>query len=202
MKKLHIYLLAIVLISLGVSSINPYERLTWFLEVFPAIIGIIVLAITYKKFKFTDLVYILIAIEMIILIVGGYYTYARMPLFDMLSDYFNLGRNYYDRLGHLAQGFIPAMIIREMLIRFKIVNGKKWTNFITVSMCLALSATYELFEFGVAKAIGQSADEFLGSQGDIWDTQWDMFCALIGSTISILSLSKRQDKEIAEINKP
>ena len=167
----------------------------------PAIIGLVILGATYRKFRFTDLVYILIAVEMMILIVGGYYTYARMPLFDMIRDYFGLARNYYDRLGHLAQGFIPAMIIREIIVRFKIVNGKKWTAFMVISLCLALSATYELFEFGVAKAIGQSADEFLGTQGDMWDTQWDMLCALIGAAVSVMLLSKEQDREIEKLSK-
>ena len=201
MKKLHIFLLAVIIISLIISGIDPYERLTWFLEVSPAIIGLVILGATYRKFRFTDLVYILIAVEMMILIVGGYYTYARMPLFDMIRDYFGLARNYYDRLGHLAQGFIPAMIIREIIVRFKIVNGKKWTAFMVISLCLALSATYELFEFGVAKAIGQSADEFLGTQGDMWDTQWDMLCALIGAAASVMLLSKEQDREIEKLSK-
>lgn len=192
--------MAVIIISLIISGIDPYERLTWFLEVSPAIIGLVILGATYRKFRFTDLVYILIAVEMMILIVGGYYTYARMPLFDMIRDYFGLARNYYDRLGHLAQGFIPAMIIREIIVRFKIVNGRKWTAFMVISLCLALSATYELFEFGVAKAIGQSADEFLGTQGDMWDTQWDMLCALIGAAVSVMLLSKEQDREIEKLD--
>lgn len=201
MKKLHILLLVIVITALCISAINPYEKLTWLLEVAPAIIGILILGATYKKFKFTNLTYTLIAVEMLILIIGGHYTYAKVPLFDILKDELGLSRNYYDRIGHLAQGFIPAMIIREILIRFNVVNGRKWIQFIVISLCLALSATYELLEFAVAKAIGQSAEAFLGTQGDVWDTQWDMLCAFIGASLSVYLLSKRQDKEIISIEK-
>lgn len=177
-----------------ISGINPHDRFTWVLEVLPAIIGVMVLIFTYNKFIFTKLVYILIWIHAFILIVGGHYTYAEMPLFNWIRDVFNLSRNYYDRLGHFAQGFIPAMIIREILIRNKIAKNKAWTNFITVSICLAISASYEIIEFVVAVITGESAAAFLGTQGDVWDTQWDMVFALVGSIFSVSVLSKYHNK--------
>lgn len=181
------------------SGIKPYDRFTWFLEVFPVILGSVVFMITYKKFTFTSFVYVLIWIHACILIIGGHYTYANMPLFDWIQEIFDLNRNYYDRLGHLAQGFIPTIVIREYLIRNKIITNKGWINFIVICMCLAISATYELVEFVVAKLTGESATAFLGTQGDIWDTQWDMLCALIGSILSILTLSKYHDKQLKKL---
>ena len=193
-KHFHLTLLISLFMILIISGINPHDRFTWVLEVLPAIIGVTVLIFTYNKFIFTKLVYILIWIHAVILIVGGHYTYAEMPLFNWIRDVFNLSRNYYDRLGHFAQGFIPAMIIREILIRNKIVNNKAWTNFITVSICLAISASYEIIEFFVAVITGESAAAFLGTQGDVWDTQWDMVFALIGSIFSVSVLSKYHNK--------
>lgn len=193
-KQFHLTLLISLFIILIISRINPYDRFTWLLEVLPAIIGVIVLIFTYNKFRFTKLVYILIWIHEVILIIGGHYTYAEMPLFNWVRDTFELSRNYYDRLGHFVQGFIPAMVIREILIRNKIVKNKAWTNFITVSICLAISASYEIIEFAVAVITGESAAAFLGTQGDVWDTQWDMVFALVGSIFSVSILGKYHNK--------
>lgn len=195
-KTLHLFLINSILIILIWSGINPFDKFTWILEVLPAIIGGFVLIIIYPKFKFTNLVYILIWVHAIILIVGGHYTYAEMPLFNVIRDVFNLNRNYYDRLGHFAQGFIPAIITREILIRNNIVTKKKWLEFIIVCICLAISASYELIEFAVAEFTGTAAEAFLGTQGDIWDTQWDMLFALIGSIVAILTLSKYHNKQL------
>lgn len=195
-KTLHLFLINSILIILIWSGINPFDKFTWILEVLPAIIGGFVLIIIYPKFKFTNLVYILIWVHAIILIVGGHYTYAEMPLFNVIRDVFNLNRNYYDRLGHFAQGFIPAIIAREILIRNNIVTKKKWLEFIIVCICLAISASYELIEFAVAEFTGTAAEAFLGTQGNIWDTQWDMLFALIGSIVAILTLSKYHNKQL------
>lgn len=189
-KKVHLMLLISIIIILIISGINPYDRFTWFLEVFPAIIGITALVLTYNKFMFTNLVYILVWFHAVILIVGGHYTYAEMPLFNWIKDAFELSRNYYDRLGHFAQGFIPAIVIREIFIKNKIVKNNAWVNFITISICLAISASYEIVEFAVARITGESATAFLGTQGDVWDTQWDMVLALLGSIFSVLTLGK------------
>ncbi|MFL0164327.1 DUF2238 domain-containing protein [Candidatus Clostridium helianthi] len=189
-KNFHLILLISISAILVVSGINPHDRFTWVLEVLPAVIGVMVLITTYNKFVFTNLTYTLIWIHAVILIVGGRYTYAEMPLFNWLRDTFDLSRNYYDRLGHFAQGFIPAIIIREIFIRNKIAKNIAWTNFITISICLAISASYEIIEFIVALITGESATAFLGTQGDIWDTQWDMIFALLGSIVSVLTLGK------------
>lgn len=199
-RYLHLTLLFVVLLVLLWSGINPHDRFTWFLEVMPAIIGIIILLLTYSRFRFSNLVYFLIAIHMIILMVGGHYTYAEVPLFNWIRDTFDLSRNHYDRIGHLAQGFIPAMISREILLRLSPLKRGKLLNFIIVCICLAISASYELIEFLVSVGTGTAAEAFLGTQGDIWDTQWDMLMALIGSVLALLSMSYLQDKSMNEQN--
>ena len=166
------------------SAIRPHDVFTWFLEVFPIFIALPILFFTYKKFPLSNLIYGLILTHAIILMVGGHYTYAEVPLFNWLRDTFDLGRNYYDRVGHFAQGFVPAMVAREILLRKNIVKGDKWLFFIVCAICLAISACYEFIEWWVALASGQGAEAFLGTQGDIWDTQWDMFLALIGSIVA------------------
>ncbi|MHC1717941.1 MAG: DUF2238 domain-containing protein [Acidaminococcaceae bacterium] len=191
-------LLGTILIILIWSVINPYDLFTWFLEVLPVLIGIIVLFYIYPRFRFSNFVYTLLWLHAIILIVGGHYTYAEMPLFNWLRDSFDLGRNYYDRVGHFAQGFVPAMVTREVLLRRTPLKHGKWLNFITVSICLALSAAYELFEFATAKLMGATADSFLGSQGDVWDAQWDMTFALIGAIVALVLLSKFHDQALYE----
>ncbi|CAI3621762.1 DUF2238 domain-containing protein [Clostridium neonatale] len=198
--KFHLILLAILLSILIWSVINPKDLFTWFLEVLPVLIGAMVLIYIYPKYKFSNFVYVLITIEAIILIVGGHYTYAEMPVFNWVRDTFGLSRNYYDRLGHFAQGFIPAIIAREVLIRNEVISKKKYLFFIVICICLAISASYELIEFGVAKFTGNSAEAFLGTQGDIWDTQWDMLMALIGSITSLSLLSTYHDKKLNQLN--
>ena len=181
------------------SGINPKDYFTWILEVFPALIGFIILALTYNKFRLTPLADFLILIHCIILMVGGHYTYAEVPLFNWIRDFFSLGRNNYDKLGHLAQGFIPAIVAREILLRLKVVAGKGWLAFIVVCICLAISAFYELVEWWTALLSGASAEAFLGTQGYIWDTQSDMALALVGSVLALLLLSKLHDTQLLNI---
>lgn len=178
------------------SGINPHDNFTWFLEVVPALVGFVVLAITRKSFPLTPLLYMLILIHSIILMVGGHYTYAEVPLFDWIRDALNQSRNNYDKLGHFAQGFVPVMIAREIFIRKKIINGKVWLGFLSICFALAFSAFYELIEWWVALASGEDAEAFLGTQGYIWDTQSDMAVALIGAIIAILALSRWHDNLI------
>jgi len=193
---LPVRLLLAGLLVLAWSAINPHDYFTWFLEVSPAILGTAVLAATYRRFRFTNLVYTLVFIHAVILMVGGHYTYEKMPLFNWLRDTFGLARNYYDRLGHIAQGFIPAMIVRELLLRTSPLRPGKWLFVITVCICLAISAGYEFFEWWVAVGTGEKADAFLATQGDPWDTQWDMFLCLCGAVASLLLLSRLQDRQM------
>lgn len=180
------------------SGINPKDYLTWSLEVLPAVLGAVLLASTYRSFRLTSLLYVLILLHCIVLIVGGHYTYAEVPLFDGL---FGAQRNNYDKLGHFFQGFVPALIAREILIRKRVVNGKWWLNLFVVSIALAFSAFYELIEWWVALLSGEGADAFLGTQGYIWDTQSDMAMALIGAVCALILLSKYHDKQITDIVK-
>jgi len=172
--KLNVFYLVSFLAILIWSGIAPYDRFTWYLEVAPAVAGLLALAAVYRRFCFTRLVYLLCWIHAIILVVGGHYTYARMPLFDWLSQAWDLGRNHYDKLGHLAQGFIPAMVAREVLIRNRVVGRRGWLAVIVTALCLAMSALYELIEWWVAELTGTAAEDFLGTQGYVWDTQSDM----------------------------
>ena len=196
----YLYSLLIIFgVVLGWSAINPHDYFTWMLEVFPGVIGLIVLIVTFKKFRFTDLVYTLILIHSCILFVGGHYTYAEVPFFDWIRDVFHQTRNNYDKVGHLAQGFVPALIIRELFIRKLVVNKKAWLSFIIVSICMAISVTYEFIEWFVSIATGSSGDSFLGTQGYIWDTQSDMLYATIGAVLGLLILSRYQDTQIKKI---
>lgn len=181
------------------SGIAPHDYFTWFLEVAPALLGFLILAVTYRRFRLTTLAYILILLHCIILMVGGHYTYAEVPLFDWISDVWDLGRNNYDKVGHLAQGFIPAVVAREILIRTNAVRRGFWLNLFVVSFCLAVSALYELVEWGVATLTGESAEAFLGTQGYIWDTQSDMLLALIGAVLALLLLSTLHDRQIEHL---
>ncbi|MCD4655829.1 DUF2238 domain-containing protein [bacterium] len=178
------------------SGIDPKDQFTWFLEVLPAIIGFIVLTGTYKSFRLTTLTYTLILIHCIILMIGGHYTYAEVPLFNTLKDMFDLSRNNYDKVGHLAQGFIPALIARELVVRKNVFNSKSWRAFFVTCFCLAFSAFYELIEWWVALGAGAESEDFLGTQGYIWDTQSDMALALVGAILGLLLLSRWQDKQI------
>ena len=168
------------------SVINPKEVFTCFLEIIPAIIGVLVLAFTFNKFRFTNFTYFLILIHCIILFIGGHYTYAEVPFFDFIKEVFHQSRNNYDKVGHFAQGLVPAMIIRELFIRKNVISNKSFFNFIIVSICLAISADYEWIEWFVSIASGDEGDAFLGTQGDIWDTQSDMLFATIGAIIGLI----------------
>ena len=181
------------------SAIDPKDYFTWFLEVLPAIIGLILLAITEKSFPLTPLLYTLILIHCVILMVGGHFTYAEVPLFDTLKDVFNWNRNNYDKVGHFAQGFVPAIITREILIRKNIIAFDSWRNFIIISICLAVSAFYELIEWLVAISSDQAAEAFLGTQGYVWDTQTDMFMALIGAVVALMTLSKTHNEQLEKL---
>jgi putative membrane protein len=178
------------------SAIHPKEYFTWFLEVFPALIGFIILVLSRKSFPLTPLLYWLILFHSIVLMIGGHYTYAEEPLFDWLKDTFDLSRNNYDKVGHFTQGFVPAIIARELFIRKNIVNGLWWRRYLVVSVCLAFSAFYELIEWAVAVLSGDDAVAFLGTQGYIWDTQSDMGWALFGSITALIVLSHLHDKQI------
>ena len=183
------------------SAINPKDLFTWFLEVFPAMIAFVVLAITYKKFRLTPLVYTLILIHCIILMIGGHYTYAQVPAFDFIKEILDQERNDYDKLGHLAQGFIPAMIAREIIIRKNIISIEAWRNFFIVCFCLAFSAFYELIEWWIAVLSNEASNDFLGTQGYIWDTQSDMAWALLGAIIALIFLRKLHTKQLLNIKK-
>jgi putative membrane protein len=198
-KRLHLVLLAIGVAVLAWSGYRPHDYFVWMLEVLPAVIAGGVLVALYPRFRFTDLVYVLILIHAIILMVGGHYTYSEMPLFNWLRDEFALARNYYDRVGHVAQGFVPAMIAREVLIRNRAVNGRGWLFLIVCCVALAISACYEFFEWWVAVASGTAADSFLATQGDVWDTQWDMFLALCGAIAAQLLLNRWHDRQLAAL---
>lgn len=181
------------------SLINPSEYFTAFLEVLPGVLGIIILMASFKKFRFSDFTYFLIMLHCIILFVGGHYTYAEVPLFDWLKDVMGSERNNYDKLGHFAQGLVPAMIIREIFLRKEVVAKKSYLNLIIVLMCLGISATYELIEWFVSVMTGDGGDAFLGTQGYVWDTQSDMLFAGIGALFGIFVLKNFQDKSIAKI---
>jgi putative membrane protein len=176
------------------SLIRPFDLFSWFFGVSPAVAGVSVLVLSYKRFRFTNLVYLLIWVHAVILIVGGHYSYSRVPLFNWLRDTFEFSRNHYDRLGHFAQGFVPAMIAREILIRKSPVKAGKWLFLIVISFCLAISASWELYEWATAVVAGLSIDRVLNPQGDIWDTQWDMFWALAGAVISLVVLSRLHNR--------
>jgi putative membrane protein len=195
----HLALLAIVVAVILWSGWRPYDRLTWWLEASPGLAGLIILARTYRRFRFTTLCYALIALHICVLCVGGHYTYARVPLFNWLQPIFGWQRNHYDRLGHLMQGFVPAIIAREVLIRFEVLKRKKWLTFLVLSICLGISALYELIEWWTALASGAAAIDFLGTQGDVWDTQSDMFCALIGVICARLFLSAVHNRAIQKL---
>jgi putative membrane protein len=191
-----IFLLVSLIAILVWSGIGPYDRFTWWLEVAPVLIAVPILIYVYPRFRFTRLTYTLIWLHAIILMVGGHYTYARVPLGFWVEQAFDLGRNHYDRLGHFIQGFVPAMVAREILIRKSPLKGSRWLPFLVVCFCLAFSAFYELIEFWTALASGEGATDFLGTQGDVWDTQWDMQLALIGAITALVLLSQVQDREL------
>jgi putative membrane protein len=192
-----------LLISAGAvliwSGIAPRDRFTWFLEVAPVLIGAPILVALRKRFRLSRLVYTLLWIHAIILMVGGKYTYAEVPFGFWLQDALGFSRNHYDRIGHFAQGFVPAMLAREVLIRRSPLGGSRWLPVLVVCFCLAFSALYELIEFWTALATGEAAEAFLGTQGDVWDTQWDMQMALIGAVAALTTLSGLHDRQLARL---
>ena len=195
-KRSHLCILTLVLMCLVWSAIRPHDYFTWFLEVLPVFIGARAVLPTYYSFRLTTLLYVLLAIHACILMIGGHFTYAEVPLFDWIRDTFHLARNHYDRVGHFAQGFVPFILTREILIRRSPLRQGKWLNFLSIAVCLAFSAFYELIEWGTAVATGEAATAFLGTQGDPWDTQWDMFMALLGACVSLVTLSRMHDKAL------
>ncbi len=192
-------LLLSLVVLLGLSGIHPHDYFTWVLEVFPILIGVPILVWVYPRFRFTRLVYTLLWLHAIILMVGGHYTYAQVPLGFWMEHAFGFARNHYDRIGHFAQGFIPALLAREIFIRTSPLRWSRWLPSVVVCFCLAFSAFYELIEFWTALASGSAATDFLGTQGDPWDTQWDMQLALIGAIVSLLTLSRVHDRQLAGI---
>ncbi len=201
-KKEQITLLLLVVTGLVFSGIEPKESFTWFLEVVPVMIALPLLILTVRRFPLTPLVYWLIAIHAIILMIGGHYTYAEVPVGFWVQDWLELSRNPYDRLGHLAQGFVPAVVAREILLRRSPLVVGKWLFFLVVCICLAISAFYEFIEWWVAVAEGGAADAFLGTQGDVWDTQWDMFTAFSGAIAAQLLLAKQHDRALSRLLYP
>lgn len=196
LEKLHAWLLGSYALVFAWSLYHPRDYFTWFLEVLPGLIGLSILAYTYNRFRFSNMVYVVIWIHCIILTIGAKYTYAEVPLFNWIRDEFGLMRNNYDKVGHFYQGFGPALIMREMFLRLNIVKRGKWMVALIILSLLGLAAIYELIEWWVAVAIGQSADAFIGAQGYEWDTQSDMFMCLLGSLVSLGFLAKWHDRAL------
>ena len=195
----HYILILLFFIGLVWSGIHPHDYFTWLLEVFPALIGLMILILTFKKFQFTFLTYSMILFHSTVLFIGGHYTYAEVPLFDWVQELFHQTRNNYDKVGHFTQGFVPAIIARELFLRLEIIKLKKWTSFFVVCVCATISMFYEFLEWFVAVFSGQSSDAFLGTQGYVWDTQSDMLYATIGAISMVLFLSKYHDKQIRNL---
>jgi len=191
-------LLIVFILALAWSAVRPHDYFTWWLEVFPALIGVVLLIATARRFPLTPLLYILLFLHALILIVGGHYTYAEVPLGFWMQRAFGFTRNHYDRIGHFAQGFVPAIIAREILIRRDVTRKRGWLFLIVVAICLAISALYEVFEWQIAIASGSKGDAFLGTQGDVWDTQQDMATALIGAVTASLLLGPLHDRQLAQ----
>jgi putative membrane protein len=189
----------VAIAGLAVSAWAPQDRMTWFLETVWVIVGLPVIALTWRRLPLTGLLCGLLAAHALVLSLGGHYTYAEVPLGDWVRDTFGLARNPYDRFGHLMQGFVPAILVRELLSRTSPLRGSRWLAPLTVCACLAFSAVFEMFEWAAAVIGGHAADAFLGTQGDVWDTQWDMFCALIGATVALLVLSRAHDRQLSRL---
>jgi len=189
-----------LLLLLAYSGWHPYDRITWIMEVLPILIALPIMWVSYRKFPLTDLLYVCIFLHAVVLIAGGAYSYARVPLGFQIADLFHLTRNPYDKIGHLFQGFVPALVAREIFIRRECVRGKKMISFLAICVVMMISASYELIEWGAAVALGQGADEFLGTQGDPWDMQSDMLFALIGAVIALVFFSRFHDRQIKRLS--
>ncbi len=194
-------LLGLTVLALLVSAIRPADWATWALEVLPVLLALPLLLMTYKTFALTPLLYRLIFLHALILILGGHYTYAQVPLGFWMQDCFDFQRNHYDRIAHFFQGFEPAILAREILIRKNVLPRGAWLNLFVLSVCLAFSACYEFVEWGVALLSAQAAESFLGTQGDVWDTQWDMFMCVIGASCALLFLSRLHDRPLRELTR-
>ncbi len=195
----HLILLGTFFLGLIWSGVRPHDYLTWSLEVAPAVVAAVILVFTYDSFRFTTLAYFIIWLHAWVLLVGGHYTYAEEPLFNWIRDHYGLSRNYYDRVGHFFQGFGPAVVAREILIRKTPLRRGGWLFFLVACVCLAVSAFYEFIEWWVAVASGTAADAFLATQGDVWDTQWDMFMSFIGTFISQVTLRGAHDRALERL---
>jgi putative membrane protein len=198
-RSLHLTLWGLLVVVLSWSLIGCHDYFTWWMEAFPFFIGTALLLAVYDRFRFTRLVCYLMFFHAIVLIVGAHYTYAEVPAGHWVKNLLGISRNPYDRLGHFMQGLVPAMVSREILIRNRVVKSRGWLNFIVISICLAFSALYELLEWQTAVWTGEAAESFLGTQGDVWDTQWDMALALIGASTALLALSRPHDKQLEQI---
>ena len=199
-QRLKLAVAAVLLLGLlALSGAHPYDRLTWLLEVLPIIMVLPLLWFTRTRYPLTALLYVAIFLHAVVLMTGGAYTYARVPLGFYLADVLDLSRNPYDKIGHFFQGLVPALAVREILLRGAYVRGRRMLAFIVVCVVLAISATYELIEWGAALALGQGADEFLGTQGDVWDTQSDMFCALLGAITALLVFARLHDRQLQNL---
>ena len=192
-------LVALVLVVFVLSGIRPHDRFTWFMEVFPVLLGLPAVLLTHRRFPLTSLLWVLLAIHACILMLGGKYTYAEVPIGNWVRDTFGLARNHYDRVGHFAQGFVPAILAREILWRRSPLRGSRWLPFVVASICLAFSACYEFLEWWTALVTGEGATAFLGTQGDPWDTQWDMFLALVGAVTALLTLSAVHERQLFDL---
>lgn len=198
-RNYYLFIWLLVFFSVFIwSAINPHDYIIWFLEVLPAVAGFMIILFTYRRFRLTDMLYWLILLHAVILMIGGHYTYAEVPLFNLIRDKYELSRNHYDKVGHFAQGFIPAIIAREILIRASPLKPGKWLFFIVICICLAISAVYELIEWWVAVVSETAADAFLGTQGYVWDTQSDMALALLGALIALVFLGKYHDRQLSK----
>ncbi len=192
----HFCLLGLVLLVFGWSGWRPHDRLTWWLETAPTIAGVLLLLATYRRFTFTTFTYFFIALHMVLLCIGGHHTYAREPFFGWLQTEFDLARNHFDRLGHFVQGFVPALVARELFLRLGVLQRERWQPFLIVCICAAISAVYELIEWAAAELSGSAAVEFLATQGDVWDTQKDMGLAIIGAVSALALLARWQDRAL------
>jgi putative membrane protein len=195
-RTLPTVLVAMVIAGMALSAWRPHDPTTWLLETVWVLVGLPLVVLTRRRFPLTNLLCCLLAAHALVLAVGGHYTYAQVPLGDWVRDGLGLDRNPYDRFGHLMQGFVPAVLVRELLSRTSPLRGSRWLAPLTVCACLAFSAAFEMFEWAAAVIGGHAADDFLATQGDVWDTQWDMFCALIGATVSVLLLSRLHDRQL------